>query len=94
VNPIGLTRAEEASQQQPVANKSTPAAKAAPGEPSCRVTVPPDGEACGAPVQHVIVWSDGDRTPACLDCALRMQQLAESHRTILRVEELPVKGGR
>ena len=92
MNPIGLTQAEEASQQQPAA--TAPAVKAAPGAPSCRITVPPDGEACGATVQCVIVWSDNERTPACFNCALRMRQLAESHRTILRVEELPTKEGR
>lgn len=86
MNPIGLTQAEEASQQP--TNNSAASVKAAPGEPSCRITVPPDGEACGAVVERRIVWSDGEMTLTCADCAGRMNQLAQSHHTILRVETL------
>jgi hypothetical protein len=84
-DPIGLTRAEEASQQQ---TEAVPTVKAAPGQPSCRITVLPDGEACGAAVERKIVWHDGETTLVCLNCAVRMSQLAESHKTILRVEPL------
>ena len=84
-NPIGLTQAEEANQQQPA---TTPTARAAAGQPSCRITMPPDGEACGSAVEWRIVWHDGEKTLACTNCVLRMRQLAESHRTILRVEPI------
>jgi hypothetical protein len=85
VNPIGLTQAEEASQRQP---EPAPTVQARAGQPSCRITVPPEGEACGAVADRRIVWHDGEVTAACVNCALRMAQLAESHRTILRVEAL------
>jgi hypothetical protein len=85
--PIGLTRAEEASQQAP---QPTATVKASAGQPSCRITVLPDGEACGAAVERKIVWHDGEVSLVCLNCAVRMSQLAESHKTILRVEPLPM----
>lgn len=84
-DPIGLTRAEEASQQQ---TEAVPTVKATAGQPSCRITVPPEGDACGALADRRILWHDGEATPACENCAMRMTQLAESHRTILRVELL------
>ena len=88
MNPVGLTRAEQDGQQPPGAPRI--ALRAAPGEPFCRITVPPHGEACGAAVTRRIVWPDGDATLACLDCALRMAQLAAlEYRTPLRVESLP-----
>jgi hypothetical protein len=84
-DPVGLTRAEEANQQPA---ETVPTARAAPGQPSCRITVPPGGDACGAVADRRIRWHDGEATPACANCAMRMVQLAESHRTILRVEPL------
>jgi hypothetical protein len=86
MNPIGLTQAEEASQKS--TEPAAPGVKAAAGQPNCRITVLPDGEACGAVADRRIVWHDGETTPACESCAVRMNQLAESHRTILRVEPL------
>jgi|HubBroStandDraft_1064217.scaffolds.fasta_scaffold78010_3 hypothetical protein len=85
MNPIGLTQEEEAS-QQPAG--SAPVAKARDGQPSCRITVPPEGEACGATVEWRIVWHDGEETLACANCVVRMRQLAESHRTVLRYKPL------
>jgi hypothetical protein len=84
-DPIGLTRAEEVNQQQ---SDPVPTVKATGGQPSCRITVPPEGGACGAVADRRILWHDGEATPACENCAMRMAQLAESHRTILRVEPL------
>ena len=84
-DPIGLTRAEEANEQQV---DTVPTVQAAAGQPSCRITVPPEGNACGALADRRILWHDGESTPACANCALRMAQLAESHRTILRVEPI------
>jgi hypothetical protein len=84
-DPIGLTRAEEANQQQ---TETVPTVRATLGQPSCRITVPPEGNACGALADRRILWHDGEATPACENCAMRMTQLAESHKTILRVEPL------
>jgi hypothetical protein len=84
-DPIGLTRAEEASQQQ---TETVPTVKAAIGQPSCRITVLPEGNACGALADQRILWHDGEVTPACENCAMRMTQFAESHKTILRVEPI------
>lgn len=89
MNPVGLTRAEEAS-QRPAPSGPRVVVKPLPGEPSCRITVPPNGDACGAAVTQRIVWPDKDVTLTCLDCALRMSQLATfEHRCALRVEPLP-----
>lgn len=86
MNPVGLTSAERAS-EQPSAPRVI--VLPVPGEPSCRITVPPDGDACGAAATRRIVWPDGDVTLVCLDCALRMAQLAVlEYRTTLRVELL------
>jgi len=84
-DPIGLTRAEEANERQ---TEAVPTVKAAAGQPSCRITVPPEGNACGALADRRIRWHDGEATLACANCAMRMVQLAESHKTILRVEPL------
>lgn len=88
MNPIGLTQAEEASQQP---TEAAPTVRALPGQPSCPITLPPDGAACGAAVECRIVWpgQENESTLACRNCAIRMTQLAESHRTALRVEPLP-----
>lgn len=82
-NPIGLTQAEEAVER---ATETVPTVKAEGGQPSCRITVPPEGDACGAVADRRILWHDGESTAACENCAARMVQLAGSHRTILRVE--------
>ena len=87
MNPVGLTQAEEAV-EHPRAVPST-AAKAAPGEPSCRVVVPPSGEACGGRASRRLVWPDGDATLACADCAALMVQQAEAHSARQRVDPYP-----
>ena len=88
--PFGLTRAEaEREQQQPAVRVTV---VAPPGKPTCKISVPPDGGACSAQATCRIVWQsrDGKDEPtlACKDCAERMEQLAASHRTAIRVEPL------
>lgn len=88
--PIGLTRAEEALEQKPPEVRVV--VKAPPGALTCRVVVPPDGKECGAAATHRIVWPSRDGwdkpTSACKDCVVRMQQLAESHRTVIHIEPI------
>jgi hypothetical protein len=87
VTPVGLTRAEEASEQgQP---KVRIVVKAPPGAVKCRVIVPPNGDDCPAAAVCRIVWSDGDETPSCADCARRLNQQAETqHHMTLRIDPL------
>jgi hypothetical protein len=89
VDPVGLTRAEEEALQQ-VGPRVV--VRAPPGAPACRVAVPPDGGDCPAAATRRIVWPSRDGwdrpTLACRDCAERMQQVAASHNTTLRVEPL------
>jgi len=92
MNPVGLTRAEEAALQQP-GEPRVAAVKAPAGARACHVTVPPDGKACGAVATKRIMWPSRDGwdqpTSACADCAARMQQTAElEHKTTLRVEPI------
>lgn len=81
VNPIDLSLEELRGF---TTEKATPAPK---GTPSCRVVVLPDGQACGAIATLKIVWSDGDVTLACVDCADRMATLAQSHKTTITIKE-------
>ena len=81
MKPIGLTRAEEAAEQP---DEPRVVVRAEPGRPRCEAAVPPDGQRCVAEATTILCWPDGDRSSACADCALRLQQLAESHRTVLR----------
>ena len=86
-NPIGLTRAEEASEQQQPEVRIV--IKATPGAIKCRVSVPPNGDDCVAAATCTIFWPDGDETTACADCARRLSQQAETqHHTTLRVEPI------
>lgn len=87
MNPIGLTIAEEARERRSTAPPVTRGVRP-PGVPGCQATTVPDGSACAAEAGYVIVWSDGDRSLVCGDCALRLRLLAESHRTTLRVSRL------
>jgi hypothetical protein len=54
----------------------------------CKMSVPPNGDSCPADATCLVVWPDGDKTPACLECLMRTKQVAESHRTTVRVEAL------
>lgn len=89
-SPVGLTRAEEDALYKP---EPRLVVQAPPGAVTCRVVVPPDGKVCSAAATHRIVWPSRDGwdkpTPACSDCATRMQQIAElEHKYMLRVESL------
>jgi hypothetical protein len=42
--------------------------------PQCRVIVQATGDICGKPAESVVVFKDNDRTAACMDCTIRMQQ--------------------
>jgi len=75
--PIDLARNEDTLEQQ----TPKPRVKAPLGAPRCCVGVPPGGDACGATATCTIVWPDDMTTPACADCAQRMNQMARSHRT-------------
>ena len=90
MNPVGLTRAEEASERAPAAS-ATAQPQAAAGARACQVVVTPPGEACGAPAVVHIVWPrepEAEKTPACLECAGRMREVARSFGTNIRVELL------
>lgn len=54
----------------------------------CRVSVPPNGDDCPNPPIGRIAWPDGDKTPACEECILRLGQIAESHQKPIKVEPL------
>jgi hypothetical protein len=86
--PIGLTRAEEAAMEgQPEGPRII--VKAPPGSIVCRMVIPPNGDDCVAAATCRIVWPGEDRpTPACVDCARRIVQLAQSHRSSVRIVSL------
>jgi hypothetical protein len=87
MNPIGLTRAEEErerSHEPPTATVPAP-----PGALACRIGVPPEGRGCGAAATGLLVWPDGDKTPACAACAAQMAVVAQAHHSSVRVEPLP-----
>jgi hypothetical protein len=84
MNPIGLTRAEEAKELATISSKREPAPAGALG---CRIIATgPEGKACGAAAVSFVVWLDGDRTPACAECAANMQVMAPG--SIVRLEPL------
>lgn len=85
-DPIGLTRAEEAQEQQQSARK--PPEPAPPGVARCRIPLQPSGDACPAAAKFVVVWPDNERTPACFDCGERMVLMAKSHKTDAKLEPL------
>lgn len=78
MKPVGLTRAEEALQEQ---REERAREVAPPGVVRCRISR--NGEDCPAAATCTIVWRD-DKTPACEDCALQMQQQCPG--AIVRVE--------
>jgi hypothetical protein len=53
---------------------------------TCVVVRPPSRDACGAVAPLRVRWSDGDVSSACQDCALYLQQLAQSNSTVVKVE--------
>lgn len=86
MNPIGLTSAEQAQEAETVPVVKQPAPE---GAVQCRITVLPDGEACGAAATGQIVWNrDDPKTPACDDCAQRMGMMARSAGSDIRFEPL------
>ena len=85
-NPIGLTRDEEAMEQQQPEVRIV--VKAQPGAAVCRVGKAVTGIDCEAAATCQIVWQDGDRTPACADCAGRAELQAENLHTSVRIEPL------
>jgi len=87
VHPVGLTRAEEAM-EHPRPSQPRVAVPAPPGALRCRAPVPPDGGNCPAAATQVVGWPDGDRTPMCLECTLRTQQMAHSHQTRVKLEPI------
>lgn len=88
MNPVGLTTAEEAS-EHPTPQPAPERTKAPEGTPACQVIVPP-GAVCGAPAEARIVWQDPEaqKTPACLECAGRMRELAKSFGSNIKLETL------
>jgi hypothetical protein len=54
----------------------------------CRLIAPPSSAPCGAPATRRVTFVDGDQTPACEECALRLEMLAQSHGTSVRVERI------
>jgi len=89
MNPVGLTRAEEANEHAPTA-PSGERPKAPEGTPACQV-VTQSGQACGVAAEARIVRvrdPEADKTPACLDCAGRMRELAQSFGSNIKLESL------
>ena len=88
MNPVGLTRAEEAIEHPAPAPVEQP--KAPAGAIACQVVVP-TGNVCGAVAQAQIVWIrdlEAAKTPACLGCAGRMRELAKSFGSDIKLEPL------
>lgn len=61
---------------------------------SCRVVdlTHPSGTAdvCGKPATTVLVFKDGDKCPACQECAIRMREIArELHSDVESKDEKP-----
>jgi hypothetical protein len=54
----------------------------------CRAITPPSKEACGKPARFRVVFKDEDSVLACQPCALYLQQVAQEHRTNVKVEAL------
>jgi hypothetical protein len=91
-NPIGLTRSEEASEQGQTEVRVVVVAP--PGVDRCRASVPPNGDDCKAEAKFLVIWSDEDRTPMCRECAMHAQQMAQSHRTNVKVEPIRLVSSR
>ncbi len=90
MNPAGLARAEEEKERAP-APPTADRPRAPEGALACQVVVTPPGEVCGVAAKALIAWPhdpDAPRTPACLECAGRMRQLAQSHGSDVQVEPL------
>ena len=87
MNPVGLTRAEEAKEQQPAAPALHPAAPA--GAIQCIATTQPDGKKCGAAATCLVVWNAEDaKSPVCDGCAEQFIAKARSHGSNIRLEPL------
>ena len=88
MNPVGLTTSEEEKERAPT-SPAAPQPKAPPGTASCRIVVLPGGDVCGAVATLLIVWSrdpEADKTPACLECAGRMREVARSFGSDVKLE--------
>jgi len=57
----------------------------------CRVVV--NGEPCGKPRTRFVAFVDGDVIPSCEECALNLQQTAQSHGAGVHVTPAPVPRG-
>jgi len=78
LKPVGLTRAEEALDQQGPQTKRV----AAPlGAIRCGMNVQ---AGCAAAATVTVVWKDGARTPSCVDCTLQARQQLPG--AIIRIE--------
>jgi hypothetical protein len=55
---------------------------------TCRAITPPNSDACGKPATLKITFKDDDVAFVCQGCALFLQQTAESHGAMLKVEAL------
>ena len=85
MKPIGLTRAEEALQEQ---REDRAREVAPPGVLRCRISVLPNGDDCVSAATDFIVWKgdESEKTPACADCVLQIQQRCPG--AVVRVEPL------
>jgi hypothetical protein len=54
----------------------------------CVAINPPSTEPCGEPADRVVTWTDGDKSLMCESCALRAQQIAESHGSRISVTKI------
>jgi hypothetical protein len=57
----------------------------------CRVILPPGAEH-GAPATRRVTFVDDDTVCACDECALRLEIMAQTHGTSVRVERLEKRG--
>jgi hypothetical protein len=57
-------------------------------KPVCRVVTPPNTDACGKPARFRVIFKDEDSVLACHPCALQLEQIAQEHRTNVKVEPL------
>jgi hypothetical protein len=48
-------------------------------------------EVCGNPARYRVVFKDDDRAPVCEGCALDLQQIAQNHGTMVKVEPLELE---
>lgn len=54
----------------------------------CRAIAPPAADPCGLPATHRVMFRDGDVARVCQECALRLELLANSHGTVVRVDRI------